>query len=467
MSFPKDFLWGSATAAYQVEGAWNQDGKGPSIWDLYSKIPGATFEGTNGDVAADHYNRYKEDVKTMAEMGLKAYRFSIAWTRILPEGSGKVNQKGVEFYSNLIDELLKYGIEPMITLYHWDLPQALQDKYAGWESREIIEDFANFAKICFENYGERVKYWIVMNEPNVFIDLGYSIALHPPGVSDKKRALNAGHITALANAKAIKLFRDIVPNGKIGSSIAYGPAYSASDSFEDKVALEKYYNHAVWWWFDVYFKGQYPQDALDYNQKMYGAPEIHNGDLELLKSVSSDFIGINYYCTQMIADNKENVGYNGMNNSGEKNSQKENGVPGLFKHVRNTNLEYTDWDWAIDPDGLRYGMLQLKERYNLPILISENGLGAVDPIDAEGNIQDIPRIDYLREHIIACRNAINEGIDLIGYCTWSYIDLLSWLNGYKKQYGFVYIDRENNLERKKKASYFWYKDVIESNGEKI
>lgn len=206
---------------------------------------------------------------------------------------------------------------------------------------------------------------------------------------------------------------------------------------------------------------------LKYNQEKYGAPEILDGDMELLKSAKSDFIGINYYCTQMIADNKEGIGYNGMNNSGEKNSQKENGVPGLFKHVRNTNLEYTDWDWAIDPDGLRYGMVQLKERYNLPIIISENGLGAVDPIDEDGNVQDIPRIDYLREHIIACEKALEEGVDLLGYCTWSYIDLLSWLNGYKKQYGFIYVDRNNNLERKKKASYFWYKDVISSNGEKL
>ena len=465
MSFPKNFLWGSATAAYQVEGAWNQDGKGLSIWDLYSKIPGTTFEGTNGDIAADHYNRYKEDVKTMAEMGLKAYRFSIAWTRILPDGTGKINDKGVLFYNNLIDELLKYGIEPMITLYHWDLPQILQDRYNGWESRKIIDDFSEYAKICFEKYGDRVKYWIIINEPNVFINLGYDIALHPPGIKDKKRSLNAGHITALANAKVIKLFKEIVPDGKIGSSIAFGPAYSASESAEDKDALKNYYDHSVWWWFDPYFKGEYPAEALKYNLKHYNAPEILDGDMELLKSAKSDFIGINYYCTQMIAENKEGIGYTGMNNNGEKNSQKESGVPGLYKNVKNKNLEYTDWDWAIDPDGLRYGMHQLKERYNLPIIISENGLGAVDPIDENGNIQDIARIDYLKEHIKACKNAIDEGINILGYCTWSYIDLLSWLNGYKKQYGFIYVDRKNNLVRKKKASYFWYKKVIESNGE--
>lgn len=467
MGFQKDFLWGSATAAYQVEGGWNQDGKGVSIWDTYSKIPGTTYNGTNGDIAADHYNRYKEDVKTMGEMGLKAYRFSIAWTRILPNGRGDINYKGIEFYNNLINELLKYNIEPIITLYHWDLPQNLQDKYGGWESREIIKDFKKYAEICFENFGDRVKYWIVINEPNVFVGLGYDIALHPPGVKDKKRSLEVGHITAVANAEVIHSFRKMVPDGKIGSSIAYGPAYSASDSEEDKLALKNYYDHAVWWWFDPYFKGEYPQEALKYNIEKYGAPTILDEDIELMKSAKSDFIGINYYCTQMIADNKEGIGYNGMNNDGKKGSQKENGVPGLFKQIRNTKLEYTDWDWAIDPDGLRYGMVQLKKRYNLPILISENGLGAVDPIDENGEIKDIARIDYLREHIKACKKAIDEGIELWGYCTWSYIDLLSWLNGYKKQYGFVYVDRNNNLTRRKKASYFWYKKVIESNGEDL
>ena len=485
MSFPKDFLWGGAIAANQYEGAWLEDGKQPNVTDvlvgIMSKDPGIQWNEDkkkyemklNSDKvylshdAVDGYHRYREDLKLMKGMGFNSFRTSIAWTRIFPEGSGKINEKGIEFYSNLIDELLKYNIEPMITLYHWDLPQALQDKYAGWESREIIDDFVEYARVCFKNFGDRVKYWIVMNEPNVFIGLGYGIALHPPGLKDRKKELNAGHITALANAKAIKLFREIVPNGMIGSSIAYGPAYAASESEEDKLALEKYYNYNVWWWFDPYFKGEYPADMLKYNQEKYGAPEILDGDMELLKSAKSDFIGINYYCTQMIADNKEGVGYNGMNTTGEKNSQKENGVPGLFKNVRNTNLEYTDWDWAIDPDGLRYGMVQLKERYNLPIIISENGLGAVDPIDEEGNVQDIPRIDYLREHIIACEKAIEEGVDLLGYCTWSYIDLLSWLNGYKKQYGFIYVDRKNNLERKKKASYFWYKDVIASNGEKL
>lgn len=465
--FPKNFLLGSATAAYQIEGAWNEDGKGPSIWDNYSKIPGKTFEGTNGDVAINHYHRFKEDVKSMAEMGLKAYRFSIAWTRILPNGKGEVSEKGIQFYSDLIDELLKYDIVPMITLYHWDLPQALQDEYQGWESREIIEDFANYAKVCYENFSDRVKYWIVMNEPNIFVSLGYTLDLHPPGFTDPVKALNAGHITALANARAIQIFREMEIDGEIGASIAYGPAYGASESEGDQIALQNYYDHNVWWWFDPYFHGTYPEAALAYNQEKYNAPQILDGDMELLQSAKSDFIGINYYCTQMIAENKEGVGFNGMNTTGEKNSQVENGVPGLFKYVRNTNLEYTDWDWAIDPDGLRYGMHQLKDRYGLPIIITENGLGAADPIEEDGFVNDTPRIDYLREHVIACQNALNEGIDLRGYCTWSYIDLLSWLNGYKKQYGFIYVDHKNNLDRRKKASYFWYKKVIETNGQEL
>lgn len=467
MSFPQNFLWGSATAAYQVEGAWNEDGKGPSIWDLYSKLPGTTYMGTNGDVAVDHYHRYVEDVQTMADMGLQTYRFSIAWSRILPQGSGEVNPLGVAFYNNLINELIKHNIEPMITLYHWDLPQALQDKYAGWESREIIDDFVNYAKVCFENFGDRVKYWIVMNEPNVFTNHGYLTALHPPGVQDETRALNVGHNTALAHAKTVLLGREMLPEGAvIGSSIAYSPGYAASDKAEDQEALRKFYDHSIWWWFDPYFKGEYPAEALAYHQEKHQAPTILEGDMETLKAGAQacQFIGVNYYCTQMIAHNAEGVGQAKMNTTGEKGTTQEHGVPGLYKHVRNTKLEYTDWDWAIDPDGLRYGMVQLKDRYGLPIIISENGLGAVDPIDETGFVDDQPRIKYLADHLKAVERALAEGVEVWSYCTWSYIDLLSWLNGYKKQYGFIYVDHNNNLARSKKASFFWYKEVIATNG---
>lgn len=225
-SFPQNFLWGSASAAYQIEGAYNADGKGVSVWDNFSKIEGKTYMETNGDVAVDHYHRYKEDVKLMAEMGLKAYRFSVSWTRVLPNGKGEVNEKGLAFYSDLVDELLKYNIEPIVTLYHWDLPQALQDAYKGWESRQIIDDFNNYATILFDRLGDRVKTWVTLNEQNVFIMLGYLTAEHPPGVKDLQRAIHANHIANLANAKVIQTFKENQYRGMIGPSYAYTPNYA-------------------------------------------------------------------------------------------------------------------------------------------------------------------------------------------------------------------------------------------------
>lgn len=225
--FPEGFLWGAASAAYQIEGGWDVDGKGPSIWDHFTKIPGKTFQGTNGDIAVDHYHRYKEDVRLMAEMGLKAYRFSVAWSRILPSGKGgEVNEKGLLFYENLIDELKRYDIEPVLTLYHWDIPQALQDEYQGWESREVIDDFDHYARILFERFKDKVKYWVSFNEQNVFTALGYRWEAHPPNIADVKRMFEANHIINLANAKAINSFHELVPNGMIGPSFGYGPMYS-------------------------------------------------------------------------------------------------------------------------------------------------------------------------------------------------------------------------------------------------
>ncbi len=220
--FPEGFLWGAASAAYQIEGGWDVDGKGPSIWDQFTKIPGKTFQGTNGDIAVDHYHRYKEDVRLMVEMGLKAYRFSVAWSRILPSGKGEVNEKGLLFYENLIDELKRYDIEPVLTLYHWDIPQALQDEYQGWESREVIDDFDHYARILFERFKDKVKYWVSFNEQNVFTALGYRWEAHPPNIADVKRMFEANHIINLANAKAINSFHELVPNGMIGPSFGYG-----------------------------------------------------------------------------------------------------------------------------------------------------------------------------------------------------------------------------------------------------
>ncbi|MFC0299261.1 glycoside hydrolase family 1 protein [Virgibacillus soli] len=471
--FPKDFLWGSASAAYQIEGAWNEDGKGPSVWDKFTKIPGKTFKGTNGDVAVDHYHRYKEDVSLMAEMGLKAYRFSVSWSRIYPSGKGKLNEAGIQFYEDLIDELRKHGIEPIITLYHWDLPQALQDEYGGWESRDIIKDFDNYCITLFERFKNKVKYWVTLNEQNIFIRLGYEEASHPPGVSDRKRMYEANHIANLANAKVIQSFRGIIPDGKIGPSFAYGPAYAYSSNPEDVLAAEnaeEFNNH---WWLDVYCWGEYPKVAWKHLEQRGLAPTIEQGDMELLKATKPDFMGVNYYQTATLTASPldEVFGEAKENHDGKKGNFVESGDAGLFKRKRNKSLETTNWDWEIDPVGLRIGLRRITSRYGLPVLVTENGLGEFDKLEENEKIHDDYRIDFIRKHVEQLQAAITDGVDLLGYCTWSFTDLLSWLNGYQKRYGFVYINRneteEKDMKRMKKKSFYWYKNVIKSNGEEL
>lgn len=276
--FPDSFLWGAATAAYQVEGAYRQDGKGLSIWDVYSHLPGTTYMGTNGDIAADHYNRYREDVRLMAEMGLRSYRFSIAWARIFPDGTGEVNARGIDFYHRLIDELLKYDIVPFITLYHWDLPQALQD-IGGWENRELIAIFARYAKTCFEHFGDRVKHWITFNEAINFIMLGYRDGVHPPGIRDEKRAVEVSHIVNLAHAKAALEYRNLVQTGRIadgmiGIAHVLLPGFPVSDREGDVRACEFYEGMDFHWFYDPVLKGQYPAPILDYYRDQWKAPTV-------------------------------------------------------------------------------------------------------------------------------------------------------------------------------------------------
>ena len=470
--FPSEFMWGSASAAYQVEGAWDEDGKGPSNWDQFVRIPGKTFKGTTGDTAVDHYHRYREDVKLMAEMGLKAYRFSVAWTRIFPKGKEEVNEKGIQFYSDLIDELIKYNIEPILTIYHWDLPQALQDEYGGWESREIIQDFTNYAVTLFKHFGDRVRYWVTLNEQNIFAGLGYRTALHPPGVKDEKLFYQVNHHANLANASAIKAFRTYVPNGKIGPSFAYSPSYASSSKPEDVLAAENAEELNAHWWMDIYAWGTYPKVAMDYLVRKGLAPTMESGDLALLKEGKPDFMGVNYYQTTTFEKNPlDGVSEGKMNTSGKKGTSQDTGVPGLFKTTQNEHLERTNWDWNIDPTGLRIALRRIANRYNLPVLISENGLGEYDKLEDDDTIHDDYRIDYLQAHLKAIQEAISDGVEVLGYCTWSFTDLLSWLNGFQKRYGFVYVNQheegEHDLRRIKKKSYYWYKEVIETNGENL
>ena len=423
-SFPSGFLWGAASAAYQVEGGWDADGKGPSVWDVFTKIAGTTFAGSNGDVAVDHYHRWEEDVALMADLGLTAYRFSVSWPRILPTGRGAVNEAGLAFYERLIDAQLGRGIEPVLTLYHWDLPHALQTEYGGWEDRRIVDDF------------------------------------------------QANHHAFLANAAVIAAFRDDVPDGLIGPSFAYSPANPASSDPADVLACEHAEEITSHWWLDTYCYGHYPRAALAHLTEVGAAPMIADGDLSLLQQGKPDFVGVNYYYSTTVTDNPlDGVTLQRINTTGEKGTTPSSGVPGLYRTVPNPHLETSNWDWAIDPAGLRIGLRRLTSRYRLPLLITENGLGEFDAVAADGTISDDYRISYLRRHLIACREAIADGVELLGYCPWSFTDILSWLNGYQKRYGFVYVDRDETdartLQRIPKASFAWYRSVIAAHGENL
>lgn len=473
--FPHDFLWGAASAAYQIEGAWNEDHKGPSIWDNFSKIPEKTFHGTNGDVAIDHYHRYKEDVRLMSEMGLKAYRFSIAWSRIIPDGDGEINPAGLKFYDDLIDELLKYGIQPVVTLYHWDIPQALQDKYNGWESREVIGAFKKYCEAVFNQYGDRVNYWVTFNEQNVFTAMGYRWASHPPNVTEVKRMYAANHIINLANAEAINLFHRLVPKGKIGPSFGYGPTYPITANPDDILAADNADDFNNNWWLDVYCRGTYPALVMNHLKELGIAPEVTAADSKLLKSAKPDFLGINYYHGGTFQQNKIEHPVNTDTDTKDfssidpylmqpKDSQAQEPETPMFNNVQNPYLTKTDWGWEIDPIGFRIALRRVYEKYQLPIFVTENGLGAQDQLEDGKVVNDQYRIDYLQAHITEMQRAMTDGVEMIGYCAWSFTDLLSWLNGYKKRYGFVYVDRDDDHERDMaripKKSFYWYQDFI-------
>ncbi|MDO4467396.1 MAG: glycoside hydrolase family 1 protein [Bacillota bacterium] len=473
--FPKDFLWDAASAAYQVEGAYLEDGKGLSIWDEFVRIPGKTFKGTVGDKAVDHYHRYKEDIALMAECGLKTYRFSIAWARIFPNGKGELNEKGINFYNQLIDECLKYKIEPMVTIYHWDLPLALEKEYGGWESEQIIDDYLNYATTLFQHFGKKVIYWITFNEQNVFARLGWTLGQHPPGkINDQKMFYQVNHHINIAHAKTVLAYRKMNLGGKIGVSFAYSPSYSLDCKPENGLAKADYDDLYLYWYFDIAGYGRYPKAAYNFLEAQGYAPTITKEEEELLKAAAPvDFLGINYYKTKVAQSNPiDGVGMDlNANNSGIKGSGKVVGIPGAYKNPSNPFLPTTSWDWAIDPKGLRLGCRNLTSRYDLPIVISENGLGAIDQLE-NGQIHDAYRIEYIQSHLIELKNAIQEGCDIIAYCVWSFTDLLSWLNGYQKRYGLVYVDRDEkedsgSLDRIKKDSFYWYKKIIETNGKDL
>lgn len=393
----------------------------------------------------------------------------------IADGRGTVNEEGLAFYDRLIDELIANQIEPIVTIYHWDLPQALQEEYGGWESRQIIPDFTAYAALLFERFGDRVRHWVTLNEQNIFITHGYLTAEHPPAVMDAKRTYQANHMANLANASAIKLFHEKGYQGGIGPSFAYSPTYALDTDPVNQIAADDAEQLNADLWLDVYAWGRYPKLILNYWAREGLLPDITAADQALLQDplARPDFMGLNYYQTTTVTANPlvGGVGLTKQNTSGKKGTSQASGVPGLFKTADNPYMQQTDWDWNIDPEGLRMALRRIESRYSLPVLITENGLGAYDRLDGAGEVHDDYRIAFLKAHIQAIQEAITDGVTVIGYTTWSFTDLLSWTNGYQKRYGFVYVDRdetdEKELNRYPKDSFYWYQRVIRSNGQQL
>lgn len=473
--FPKNFLWGAATSAYQVEGAATSHGKKMSQQDVINQDNYKKRGFATAEIASDHYHHYKEDVALMKEMGFSCYRFSIAWSRIFPEGVGAVNEEGLEFYHNLVDELLANDIEPIVTLYHYDLPWSLVEKYNGWISREVVKDFEYYASFVIQEFKNKVKYWTTINEQSIIVQYWTQKCYIPKELQQNDQLrFQINHHMNLAHAVACKLVHEHVKGGMVGAAIGYAPIYAKTNKPEDALAALNAHELRNSFYLDIYFNGEYTKSALSYLESQGLAPEIQEGDMDLIKEGYSDFLALNYYASECAESCSKNEirRFAGVNWSGVKGEiDGFETHPGFYKICKNENLDTTDWDWAIDPIGLEYLLRDIATRYRKPLMITENGLGAYDELTSDGKIHDLYRIDYLEKHIKAMKRAIDKGVDLIAYCPWSAIDLLSTSNGYKKRYGFIYVDRTDDdpkeCKRYRKDSFYWYKDVILSNGKNI
>lgn len=440
--FPEGFLWGAATSAYQIEGAWSEDGKGESVWDYYCRTLKIAADKQTGDVAIDHYHRWRSDIAIMKELGLQCYRFSIAWTRIFPEGAGALNAKGIDFYNRVVDELLAAGIEPMICLYHWDYPMALAKK-GGWSGRSAIDWFADYAEACFKSYGDRVKYWLSMNEPWVDI-FAAQFMLGKPTVEGMTQSVKNSHHYVLAHAAAIERFRGLVNRGKIGVAFALAPVYPVSGSDADKAAAKRYDGFQNRWFIDSMLKGRYPEDMLEFYRSRFQAPEIIEGDLEIMRKNTADFIGVNYYSRHMV-----------------KTSASE---PVLGAEV----VINRDDTWATNgevyPQGLYDLLIRLDRDYDHPVIfITENGASFGDEQPVKGKIRDDRRRDFLQRHLEAAARAISQGVNLRRYYLWSVFDNFEWVFGYSRRFGIIYVDYRTQ-DRLWKESARWYKSVIANRG---
>ena len=447
MSFPKNFVWGAAAASYQIEGAAYKDGKGLSVWDMLCRKPGAIWSGHSGDVACDHYHRYQEDVALMQKIGLHAYRLSISWPRVLPDGSGAVNAQGLDFYKRLIDELLHAGITPYVTLFHWDYPDELYCR-GGWLNPDSPDWFAEYAAVVVDALSDRVQHWMTLNEPQVFIGLGHQQGTHAPGNTlSFARVLRAGHHALLAHGKAVQAIR---AHAKSESRVGYAPVglirFPAHDGPEDvetaRSATFSMTKKDCWnntWWMDPVLLGRYPEDGL----KLFGrdVPPIHAHDMQTICQ-PLDFLGVNIYHGQAVRAGTE------------QQARSVEFPPGSAQ---------TAFRWPVTPEALYWGPKFLYERYNLPLYITENGMSNIDWVALDGHVHDPQRIDFLTRYVRQLGTACADGVDLRGYFQWSIMDNFEWAEGYKERFGLIYIDYQTQ-QRILKDSAYWYKELIASNG---
>jgi beta-glucosidase len=443
--FPDGFVWGTATAAYQIEGAAHEDGRGASIWDTFSHTPGKTANGDTGDVACDHYHRYPDDVALMQQLGVQAYRFSIAWPRILPHGTGEVNEAGLNFYDKLVDTLLAANITPFVTLYHWDLPQALQDE-GGWTNRTTADAFAHYTDVVARRLGDRVKHWITLNEPWCSAFLGHALGQHAPGTRDYSDALAAAHTLLLAHGKAVPVLRAAVPDAQVGITLNLAPGLPATDDPNDIEAVQRFDGFMNRWFLNPVYGHGYPDDVSWWYR--FFMPKIEDGDLETI-AAPLDFLGINYYFP---------VGVRAA-------SLLEN--PLRFANMTPDEAvaqgyEMTAMDWPIVPQGLADLLARVQRDYApQTIYITENGAAFDDEV-VDGQIHDERRLAYLREHFQAAHQAIEAGVPLRGYFVWSFMDNFEWAYGYDKRFGIVHVDYPTQ-QRTPKQSAHWYQQVIAAN----
>ncbi len=453
--FPSDFVWGTATSAYQIEGGASERGRGPSIWDTFSHEPGRIHNGDNGDIACDHYNRVEEDIALMAEMGVDAYRFSISWSRIMTDGTpSTLNQAGIDFYNRVIDACAEYNIEPWVTLYHWDLPDHLERTEQGWLNRQVCDRFADYARVCFEHFGGRVRRWITINEAWVVSILGYGQGVFAPGHTSNSEPYLAAHHLLLAHAQAVDIYRKHYQKeqgGQIGITNNCDWREPLTDSDLDKQAAQRALEFFLGWFADPIYLGDYPETMkAGVGDRL---PVISDEDRVLIQG-SSDFFGLNHYTTMYAAEaGDEPVEQQVYGNGGLNEDQK------IDLSVDPT-WSVTDMQWAVVPWGCRKMLQWIANRYSNPeIYITENGCAYDDPIDTSGQINDQSRVDFYESYLEECAKAIELGVNLKGYFAWSFMDNFEWASGYDKRFGLHHVDFKT-LKRTPKSSARWFKRML-------